>query len=149
MVMKDEIIDFAELLRSEGVVKTSGYKRYSFRYNLDHKITKWWDYGISATASYVRSECEHWGGGYDSTAGIIESALSYSPTVKAERDPTTGKWMEDPKQALLNHPCLISTLRMRQRPSVFWQHAFTNSIYKRCVLVETVCRCGYPRRVPP
>lgn len=39
MVMKDEIIDFAELLRSEGVVKTSGYKRYSFRYNLDHKIT--------------------------------------------------------------------------------------------------------------
>lgn len=37
----------------KGVVKTSGYKRYSFRYNLDHKITKWWDYGISATASYV------------------------------------------------------------------------------------------------
>lgn len=50
-----------------------------------------------------RSECDT-GGGYDSTAGIIESALSYSPTVKAERDPTTGKWMEDPKQALLNHP---------------------------------------------
>ena len=37
----------------KGVVKTSGYKRYSFRYNLDHKITKWWDYGISATFTFA------------------------------------------------------------------------------------------------
>lgn len=39
---------------------------------------------------------------------LLNLALSYSPTVKAERDLTTGKWMEDPKQALLNHPLSYS-----------------------------------------
>ena len=110
----------------KGVVKTSGYKRYSFRYNLDHKITKWWDYGISATASYVVDQNATLGGGYDSTAGIIESALSYSPTVKAERDPTTGKWMEDPKQALLNHPLSYLDIEDETKTKRFLATAFTN-----------------------
>lgn len=104
----------------KGVVKTSGYKRYSFRYNLDHKITKWWDYGISATASYTVDQNATLGGGYDSTAGIIESALSYSPTVNAERDSTSGKWIEDPKQALLNHPLSYLDMMTRQKRNVFW-----------------------------
>ena len=110
----------------KGVVKTSGYKRYSFRYNLDHKITKWWDYGISATASYVVDQNATLGGGYDSTAGIIESALSYSPTVKAERDPTTGKWIEDPKQALLNHPLSYLDIEDETKTKRFLATAFTN-----------------------
>lgn len=72
-----------------------------------------------------RSECDT-GGGYDSTAGIIESALSYSPTVKAERDPTTGKWMEDSKQALLNHPLSYLDIEDETKTKRFLATAFTN-----------------------
>lgn len=110
----------------KGVVKTSGYKRYSFRYNLDHKITTWWDYGISATASYVVDQNATLGGGYDSTAGIIESALSYSPVVKAEKDPATGKWVEDPKQALLNHPLSYLDIKDETKTKRLLATAFTN-----------------------
>lgn len=110
----------------KGVVKTSGYKRYSLRYNLDHKLLKWWDYGLSATASYVVDQNATLGGGYDTTAGIIESALSYSPTVKAERDPLTGKWLEDPKQALLNHPLSYLDIDDKTKTKRFLSTLFTN-----------------------
>ncbi|MCS2864633.1 hypothetical protein NXW13_12215 [Bacteroides thetaiotaomicron] len=70
--------------------------------------------------------------------------------MKAERDPTTGKWMEDPKQALLNHPLSYLDIEDETKTKRFLATAFTNFYFiKDVFLVETVCRCGYPRRVPP
>ncbi|WP_294080832.1 SusC/RagA family TonB-linked outer membrane protein [Proteiniphilum sp. UBA5384] len=92
------------LYDQEGVVKTSEFTRFSLRYNLDHKVTEWLDYGISSMASRTTERNAALGGGRDKNAGILEAALSYSPMVQAERDPLTGSWIEDPNQALLNHP---------------------------------------------
>ncbi len=88
----------------EGVIKTSGIERITLRYNLDQEITKWWNYSVSSLAAITKEENATLGGGRDATAGIIESALNYSPLIKVEKDPFTGGWVEDPSQALLNHP---------------------------------------------
>jgi len=110
----------------EGVVKSSGYKRYSMRYNLDHKIASWWDYGISALGSYSVEENAALGGNRDTNAGIIESALNYSPLVKAERDPNTGAWIEDPSQAMLNHPLSYLDMQDKTKTKRFLATAYTN-----------------------
>lgn len=110
----------------EGVIKTSGYSRYSLRYNLDHKITGWWDYGISTLGSYSTEENAALGGGRDATAGIIESALNYNPLVKAERNLTTGAWVEDPNQALLNHPLSYLDMQDKTKTKRFLGTVYTN-----------------------
>lgn len=110
----------------KGVVETSAYQRYSLRYNLDHKIASWWDYGVSAMASLVKEKNAAIGGGRDATAGIIESSLTYSPLIKAERDPQSGAWKEDPNQALLNHPLSYLDITDNTKNKRFLTSLFTN-----------------------
>jgi TonB-linked SusC/RagA family outer membrane protein len=110
----------------DGVIKTSSYQRYSLRYNLDHKIASWWDYGISSMASMTKEDNATLGGGRDATAGIIESALTYSPLTKPERDPQTGAWIEDPNQALLNHPLSYMDIKDKTKTKRFLTSLFTN-----------------------
>jgi TonB-linked SusC/RagA family outer membrane protein len=109
-----------------GVVKTSDLKRYSLRYNLDQKITNWWDIGISSSASLVNESNATLGDGRDATSGIIESAMNYSPFIKAERDPITGTWIEDPNQPLLNHPLSFLDIQDFSKTKRFLMNAFTN-----------------------
>lgn len=109
-----------------GVVKTSGFRRYNIRYNLDHKIAGWWDYGISALGSMTEEQNATLGGGRDATAGIIEAALNYSPLVKAERDPSSGSWIEDPSQALLNHPLSYLDINDKTKTKRFLSSLYTN-----------------------
>ncbi len=118
----------------EGVVKTSGFTRYSLRYNLDQKITGWWDYGISALASYTNEKNATLGGGFDANAGIIESALSYSPLIKPERNSSTGAWVEDPNQAMLNHPLSYLDIQDQTKNKRFLGTAFTNFHFIKNVL---------------
>ncbi len=109
-----------------GVIKTSGLKRYSLRYNLDQKIAKWCNIGISSSLSQVNEENATLGDGRDATAGIIESAMNYSPITKAQRDPLTGAWIEDPDQALLNHPLSYLDIQDHTTTKGLLLNAFTN-----------------------
>ncbi|WP_158280716.1 SusC/RagA family TonB-linked outer membrane protein [Pararcticibacter amylolyticus] len=110
----------------KGVVKESGLERYSFRLNLDQKITKWWDYGISATYAFTKAKNSQLGGGRDADAGIIETALNYSPLIKAERDPLTNKWIEDPNQPLLGNPLSFLDIRDETEPRRLLGSIFSN-----------------------
>lgn len=109
----------------EGVVKTSGLERYTLRYNFDQKITNWWDYGVSTMATMVNEKNATLGDGRDASAGIIESALNYSPLVKPQRLPD-GKWVEDSQQALLNHPLSYLDIHDNTRNLRFLVSAFSN-----------------------
>jgi TonB-linked SusC/RagA family outer membrane protein len=118
----------------EGVVKGSGLDRYSFRMNLDQKITKWWDIGTSLTGSIIKSKNSQLGNGRDADAGIMESALNYNPLTPAQRDPLTGKWVEDPNQPLLGNPLSFleitdNTNNQRLLANVFTNVYFTNEIW--------------------
>lgn len=110
----------------DGVVKTSGIERFSFRLNLDQNITKWWNYGISSQASMVKEKNAALGGGRDATAGIIEAALNYSPMMEAKRDAMTGAWIEDPEQALLNHPLSFLDVTDQTKTKRLLTSVFTN-----------------------
>ncbi|MCF8346685.1 MAG: TonB-dependent receptor [Bacteroidales bacterium] len=117
----------------EGVLKTSGLERYGIRFNMDQKITDWWDYGISSSATYVSEKNATLGNGRDATAGIIESAMNYSPLIPAERGPD-GAWIEDPEQALLNHPLsyldiIDNTANKRYLVNLFTNMHFTDNLW--------------------
>lgn len=114
------------LYDQEGVVKTSEFSRFSLRYNHDHKVTRWWDYGISALGARSEESNAALGGGRDKNAGILESALSYSPMIPIERDPLTGSWIEDPNQALLNHPLSYLDVEDKTVTKRFLSNVFTN-----------------------
>lgn len=110
----------------EGVVKGSGMDRYSFRLNLDQKITKWWDVGTSLTASLIKSKNSQLGGGRDADAGIMESALNYNPTIIEQKDPLTGKWIEDPNQPLLGNPLSFLEITDNTNNQRLLANVFTN-----------------------
>lgn len=107
------------------MVKTSGIQRLSLRYNFDQEIRSWWNYGASAMASLVTEKNATLGGGRDATAGIIESALNYSPLVKPQKT-IDGEWIEDPSQALLNHPLSYMDITDKTRSKRFMTSLYTN-----------------------
>lgn len=110
----------------EGVIKKTGLERFTARFNFDQKIKKWWDYGVSITAASTKSLNSQLGDGRDESAGIIESALNYSPLIPAMRDSLSGKWIEDPKQPLLAHPLSYLDIDDNTKAYRFLGNAFTN-----------------------
>ncbi|MDP4276109.1 MAG: TonB-dependent receptor [Bacteroidota bacterium] len=87
----------------QGVIKTSGLKRYSGRLNVDQKLTPWLDCSLSLLGSVVDNSNAALGGGENENSGIIQSALQYSPNIKAERD-ENGEYLLNPNQALIPNP---------------------------------------------
>lgn len=87
----------------QGVIRTSGLRRYSGRLNLDHQVTPWLDYGISLMGSEIHNENAALGGGMNENSGIIQSAMIYSPLIGTERD-ANGEYIINPTQALIPNP---------------------------------------------
>jgi len=87
----------------QGVIKTSGLKRFSGRLNVDEKLTKWLDFSISLTGSVVDNTNAALGGGENENSGIIQSALIYSPLIDPVRD-TNGEYLINPNNALIPNP---------------------------------------------
>ncbi|MBD1420595.1 SusC/RagA family TonB-linked outer membrane protein [Sphingobacterium chuzhouense] len=110
----------------EGVIKSTGLERVTARFNYDQNIKSWWDYGASISAASTESKNSQLGDGRDADAGIIESALNYSPLIAPERDPVSGKWVEDPKQPLLAHPLSYLDIEDNTQAYRFLGNVFTN-----------------------
>ena len=68
-----------------GVVRNSDFTRYTGRVNIEHKIGKIFTYGINASQSYIKSSNIPLGTEDFENSGLLNSALSYDPTV-AVRD---------------------------------------------------------------
>ena len=64
-----------------GVVKHSDFTRYSGRINIEHKVGKYFTYGINATQSFIRSSNIPLGTEDFENSGLLNSALAYDPTV--------------------------------------------------------------------
>lgn len=64
----------------QGIILNTSLKRYSFRANIDGKVSDRLSVGVSLTPSYITQKnlpvAEHYG-----SFGIIQSALSMSPTI--------------------------------------------------------------------
>jgi TonB-linked SusC/RagA family outer membrane protein len=68
-------------LDQEGIIKTSSYKRYSGRINLDQMITDKLKVSVNVVESKSYSDNASTGTGENETAGIILSAFYHPPTV--------------------------------------------------------------------
>ncbi|TDO94910.1 SusC/RagA family TonB-linked outer membrane protein [Flavobacterium sp. 245] len=68
-------------LDQEGIIKTSSYKRYSGRINLDQMITDKLKVGVNVVETKSFSDNASIGTGQNETAGIILSAFYHPPTV--------------------------------------------------------------------
>ena len=80
------------VLDQEGIVITTGYKRYQFRTNVDTKITPWLN--VTSDLSVSRSE-SHNNNIYSGGKGnILWTALNYSPTIEMKDE--NGKYYRDP-----------------------------------------------------
>jgi TonB-linked SusC/RagA family outer membrane protein len=69
------------MFNQEGVVVSSGIKRYTGRVNLEHKAEKF-RFGINLSSSLINDDLVAFGGtGFNAGAGIINSAIQFFPTV--------------------------------------------------------------------
>ncbi|MFM6346665.1 MAG: hypothetical protein ACKPFK_16165, partial [Dolichospermum sp.] len=59
-----------------GIVKNTGFQRYSIRANIDHKITNWLDFGISS--NFVSTNNDRGWAGNDNTNINYGYSLPYS-----------------------------------------------------------------------
>src|SRR5688500_3314713 len=65
----------------QGVVVSSGLKRYTTRVNLDHKGDKF-RFGFNLSSSLINVDLVAFGGtGFNAGAGVINSAIQFFPTV--------------------------------------------------------------------
>src|SRR5690606_33463666 len=87
----------------QGVLRTSGLRRYSARLNLDHQVTRWLDYGVSLLGSKIHNKNAALGGGMNENSGIIQSAMIYSPSISPQRQ-ANGEYLINPTQALIPNP---------------------------------------------
>lgn len=87
-------------LDQDGVIKTSGYKRYSGRINLDQMIGERLKIGVNVTGSKSFSDNPAIGGGLNETSGIILSSFYFPPTiplVAADGSyPLNPEWVNSP-----------------------------------------------------
>lgn len=68
-------------MNQEGVVKNTDFTRYTGRVNIEHEVSKIFSYGINATQSYIRSTNVPLGTEDFENSGLLNSALSYDPTI--------------------------------------------------------------------
>nr|WP_068888782.1 TonB-dependent receptor [Pedobacter panaciterrae] len=79
----------------QGVVITSGIKRYSARLNLTNEVSDKFNIGLNLSTSYTQDNLAPEGNGFNENGGTIYSALNMDPTISV-RDPSTGLYQLSP-----------------------------------------------------
>ncbi|MGQ8337473.1 SusC/RagA family TonB-linked outer membrane protein [Sunxiuqinia sp. A32] len=70
----------------DGVIKSSGIKRYTGRVNLNYKASDKFNMGINVTSSYTFDDFNSGGFGTNEAAGVLYAALNWDPTSPAYFD---------------------------------------------------------------
>ncbi len=65
----------------DGVVVSSGFKRYSGRVNLDHRFTDRFNFGLNLSSSYTNDDYVPAGFGLNENAGALYAAYNFDPTL--------------------------------------------------------------------
>lgn len=81
-------------LNQPGVLINSALNRYSGRINLDHTIADKFNLGIRMTTSYDKDKYLPNGTGFNETAGALNAALNYDPTLPVSDN--NGKYTISP-----------------------------------------------------
>lgn len=97
----------------DGIIKNSGFKRYSIRANVDQKISKFINFGLNLTASRIDNLNSQLGGDQYENSGIIRAAIQQGPHIKAIDE--DGNYPLNPQLALQPNPYSLLTITDKGR----------------------------------
>lgn len=92
----------------KGVIKNSGFERFTIRTNIDQKISDYVDVGVNLTASRIKNDNSQLGGDQYENSGIIRAAMQQGPHIKAVDD--EGNYPLNPQLALQPNPYSLLTI---------------------------------------
>lgn len=92
----------------KGVVKNSGFKRYSVRTNIDQDLGKYVKLGVNLTASRIDNDNTQLGGSEHENSGIIRMALQMGPQFSAMDE--DGNYTRNPRAPLQPNPASMLTI---------------------------------------
>lgn len=92
----------------KGVIRNSGFGRFTMRANIDQKISKYVDVGLNLTASRIKNDNSQLGGDQFENSGIIRAAIQQGPHIKAMDD--DGNYPLNPQLALQPNPYSLLTI---------------------------------------
>lgn len=97
----------------DGIVKNSGFKRYSLRANIDQTITSFIKLGFNLTASRIDNNNTQLGGDQFENSGVIRAAIQQGPHIQAIDE--EGNYPLNPQLALQPNPYSLLTITDQSR----------------------------------
>jgi len=91
-----------------GIVKNSGFDRFSIRANIDQEINKYIKLGLNLTASRIDNKNSQLGGDQFENSGIIRAAIQQGPHIQAIDE--NGNYPINPQLALQPNPFSLLTI---------------------------------------
>ncbi|MEO6546474.1 MAG: TonB-dependent receptor [Ferruginibacter sp.] len=101
------------LYDQSGIVKNSGFKRYSLRANIDQDINKYVKLGFNLTASRIDNNNSQLGGDQYENSGIIRASIQQGPHIQAIDE--SGNYPLNPQLALQPNPYSLLTITDQSR----------------------------------
>lgn len=92
----------------DGIVKNSGFKRYTVRANIDQDITKFIKLGFNLTVSRIDNNNSQLGGDQYENSGVIRAAIQQGPHIQAIDE--DGNYPLNPQLALQPNPYSLLTI---------------------------------------
>ncbi len=97
----------------DGIVKNSGFKRYSVRVNIDQDVNKFVKLGVNLTASRIDNNNSQLGGDQFENSGVIRAAIQQGPHIQAIDE--DGNYPLNPQLALQPNPYSLLTITDQSR----------------------------------
>lgn len=92
----------------KGIIKNSGFKRYSVRANIDQTVNRFIKLGFTLTASRIDNLNSQLGGDQFENSGIIRAAIQQGPHIQAIDE--DGNYPLNPQLALQPNPYSLLTI---------------------------------------
>jgi len=96
-----------------GVIKNSGFERYTVRGNLDQDISKYFKLGFNFSASRINNNNSSLGGDQYENSGIIRAAIQQGPHIRAIDE--DGNYPLNPQLSLQPNPYSLLTITDKGR----------------------------------
>lgn len=97
----------------DGIIKNSGFKRFSLRANVDQEISKYIKLGVNLTTSRIDNNNSQLGGEQFENSGIIRAAIQQGPHIQAIDE--DGNYPLNPQLALQPNPYSLLTISDKGR----------------------------------
>ncbi|MCP9750198.1 TonB-dependent receptor [Ferruginibacter sp. HRS2-29] len=97
----------------KGIIKKSGFSRYSVKANIDQEVNKYVKAGVTLTTSRIDNDNTQLGGDQFENSGIIRAAIQQGPHIQAIDE--NGNYPLNPQLVLQPNPYSLLTITDKSR----------------------------------